>query len=296
MHNLPAPLLAALEEDFDCRLPLLKQQTGGGDGTVKLLVGLADAADVETVVIPREERRTLCLSSQAGCAMGCRFCATAALGLKRNLEAGEMVAQVLMGRQAALPLPLTGYVFMGMGEPLANYDRLLRALAIMTAKWGLGISARRITVSTVGLVPQLERLAAETSVNIAVSLTAVRDDLRGRLMPINGRYPLCELMAACRRLELPKRKRITFEYVMLKGVNDSPADADGLVSLMRGLRVKVNLIPFNPFDGCEFSRSGDADVAAFQDRLLRADIHASIRASRGSDIQAACGQLAAGAA
>ncbi len=293
MHNLPADFRSALAEDFDCSLPLLRGRSDSRDGTVKMLVELGDARVVESVVIPREERLTLCISSQVGCALDCAFCATGRLGLARNLEPFEIIAQVMIGREAARPQPLSNYVFMGMGEPLANYDRLMRALEIMTARWGLGISPRRITVSTAGLVPQLERLAKESSVNIAVSLSAARDELRDRLLPINKRYPLSELIAACRRLELPRRKRVSFEYTMLDGVNDAQRDVHELVELFKGLRVKLNLIPFNSFEGCGFRCSPPDRVEAFQQRLLAAGIHTTVRKSRGRDIAAACGQLAA---
>jgi len=292
MTNLPAAFRAALAEDFDCSLPQLAHVSVSSDTTRKLLVGLHDGKVVESVLIPREERLTLCISSQVGCALDCQFCATARLGLLRNLEPAEIVAQVLHARVLATPEPLTNYVFMGMGEPLANYDRLLRAIEIMTARWGLGISPRRITVSTAGLVPQLERLAADTAVNIAVSLTAARDELRDELMPINRRYPLERLMGACRRLNLPRRKRVTLEYVMLRDVNDSQRDAQDLVRLVHGIPVKVNLIPFNPFPGSRYERPTDESVDAFQRRLLASGVHATVRKSRGRDIEAACGQLA----
>jgi 23S rRNA (adenine2503-C2)-methyltransferase len=293
MHNLPTLLREALLQDFDCSFPTVARRRDSVDGTTKLLIGLGDAKVVESVIIPRDERITLCISSQVGCALDCQFCATATLGLQRNLEPGEIVGQVLRAREAAAPNILTNYVFMGMGEPLANYDRLIRALTILTARWGLGISPRRITVSTVGLVPQMERLLSETSVHIAVSLTAARDELRDRLMPVNFSYPLAELIGACKRLDLPRRKRITFEYVMLDAVNDTLRDAEDLIRLLHGVRAKVNLIPFNPFPGARFGRSSDDRIEAFRERLLAAAIHATVRTSRGRDIQAACGQLAA---
>jgi 23S rRNA (adenine2503-C2)-methyltransferase len=293
MGNLPAAVREALLEDFDCSFPEIAHRSDSIDGTVKLLVGLADAKVVESVIIPRDEHITLCISSQVGCALDCQFCATATLGLKRNLDPAEIVGQVMRAREAAAPNILTNYVFMGMGEPLSNYDRLLRALTIMTSRWGLGISPRRITVSTVGLVPQMERLVRETSVHIAVSLTAARDELRDQLMPINKRYPLAELIGACKRLELPRRKRVTFEYVMLDAVNDTLRDAEDLIRLLHGVRAKVNLIPFNPYPGARYDRSTDEHIEAFRDRLLKSGVHATVRTSRGRDIQAACGQLAA---
>jgi 23S rRNA (adenine2503-C2)-methyltransferase len=295
MGNLPEGFRAALGQDFDCSIPGIARRRDSSDGTTKLLIGLDDNAVIESVLIPRDDRTTLCISSQVGCALDCRFCATATLGLSRNLEPFEIVCQVMHAREVAAPELLTNYVFMGMGEPLANYDRLLRSIEIMTARWGLGISPRRITVSTVGLVPQLERLARESSVMIAVSLTAARDELRDRLMPVNLRYPLAELIGACKRLDLPRRKRITFEYVMLDGVNDSMRDAEELIRLLHEVPAKVNLIPFNPFEGNPFGRPPDDRVEAFQARLLSGGLHATVRISRGRDIEAACGQLAAGA-
>jgi 23S rRNA (adenine2503-C2)-methyltransferase len=295
MRNLPEAVRTALQEDFNCSSPRVVKESRSVDGTVKLLIGLEDDRVVESVLIPRDERLTLCISSQVGCALDCQFCATATLGLLRNLDPSEIVTQVLFARAVAQPQPLTNFVFMGMGEPLANYDRLVRAIEIMTARWGLGISPRRITVSTVGLVPQLERLVRDTNVHIAVSLNAARDELRDKLMPVNRRWPLGELMGACKRLDLPRRKRVTFEYVLLDGVNDTARDADDIIRLCRGIAVKINLIPFNPFPGAAFRRPPDERVEAFQQRLLDAGVHATIRKSRGRDIEAACGQLAAAA-
>jgi 23S rRNA (adenine2503-C2)-methyltransferase len=293
MHNVPAAVRQALDEDFDTSRPAQALLQESDDGTKKLLVGLADERVVESVVIPRDDRRTLCISSQVGCALECAYCATARLGLLRNLEPFEIVGQVMMGREIAKPEPLTNYVFMGMGEPLANYDRLVRTLEIMTAPWGLGISPRRITVSTVGLVPQLERLVRDTDVHIAISLGSALNEVRDTLMPINRRYPLEELVAACHRLDLPRRKRITFEYTLLAGVNDDLAAADAIVKRLRGLPVKLNLIPFNEWEGSSFRRPDDETVLRFQERVLASGIHTTVRASRGRDIQAACGQLAA---
>ncbi|HYC57157.1 MAG TPA: 23S rRNA (adenine(2503)-C(2))-methyltransferase RlmN [Candidatus Binatia bacterium] len=293
MHNLPAAVREALEEDFDTGIPEQALLQHSCDDTRKMLVGLADARVVESVLIPREDRITLCISSQVGCALDCAFCATARLGLVRNLEPYEIVCQVMMARQIADPHPLTNYVFMGMGEPLANYDRLVRAIEIMTARWGLGISPRRITVSTAGLVPQMERLVADTDVHIAISLGSARNEIRDELMPINRRYPLETLIGACKRLGLPRRKRITFEYTLLEGVNDAVEDADAIVRLLRGVAVKVNLIPFNEFEGSGFRCPSEQTVSAFQERLLDAGIHTTVRVSRGRDIAAACGQLAA---
>ena len=225
--------------------------------------------------------------------MGCEFCATARLGLIRNLRPAEIVGQVRAGMAAAAPRTLTNIVLMGMGEPLANYDAVRTALDVLSADWGYGISPRRITVSTVGLVPAIARLIADTRVHLAVSLSATTDEQRDRLMPINRRYPLDALLRACRELPLPRRKRITFEYVMLDGVNDADADARRLVRLLHGLRAKVNLIPFNPFPDSGFAPSPRARLARFQTILREHGLGATVRESRGQDIQAACGQLAA---
>jgi len=291
MSNLPADFREYLKQYFKL-LPLTVATVDRSiDGTTKLLLSLADASEIESVIIPTPGRATLCISSQAGCAMNCAFCATAKMGLERNLTCTEIIGEVIAAsRRLEEGRQLTNYVFMGMGEPLANYPRLLRALTIMTSPWGMGISPRRITVSTVGLVPMIEKLMAETSVHLAVSLTATTNELRDRLAPVNRRYPLEQLFEACRRLDLGRR-RITFEYVMLAGVNDSPADAARLVKLMAPLRAKVNLIFFNPFTGSEFRPSSREAVERFQAVLLKGNLTATIRESRGGDIAAACGQL-----
>jgi 23S rRNA (adenine2503-C2)-methyltransferase len=291
MANLPFPFRQDLKLYFNLSPVPVAAVKRSVDGTVKLLLRLTDGREIESVIIPTPERTTLCISSQAGCAMKCAFCATARMGLERNLSAGEMVAQVITAsRYLEAGQHLTNYVFMGMGEPLGNYPRLLRALTIMTAPWGMGISPRRITVSTVGLVPMIEKLMADTQVHLAVSLTATTNELRNRLAPINRRYPLEQLLECCRRLDLGRR-RITFEYVMLAGVNDSPADAARLAKLMAPLRAKVNLLLFNPFPGAEFTPSSRQAVERFQAHLSKANLTATIRESRGQDIAAACGQL-----
>ena len=291
MSNLPLAFREYLKQYFKLAPLDVAAVDRSTDGTAKLLLRLADAREVESVIIPTLDRATLCISSQAGCAMNCAFCATAKMGLERNLTCAEIVGEVIAAsRYLEEGRQLTNYVFMGMGEPLANYPRLVRALTIMTAPWGMGISPRRITVSTVGLVPMIEKLMTETSVHLAVSLTATTNELRDRLAPINQRYPLEQLMEACRRLDLGRR-RITFEYVMLAGVNDSAADAARLVKLMAPLRAKVNLIFFNPFPGSGFMPSSREAVERFQAILLKGNLTATIRESRGRDIAAACGQL-----
>ena len=294
MTDVGRPLRSALQDAFT--LPRLRpsEVARAADGTRKLLFSLESGRAIESVLIPDPPRLTACLSSQAGCAMGCGFCATARLGLQRNLTAVEIAGQLMAARrELAADERVTNVVFMGMGEPLHNYDALVEAIEILTADWGLGLSSRRVTVSTVGLLPQLEQLVRDTSVSIAVSLTATTDTLRNRLMPVNRRYPLAALMATCRSLPIAQRRRITFEYVLLAGINDSPADASRLVKLLHGIRAKINLIPFNPFPDSGFAPPAPAVVRDFQQRLLSAGVNASVRATRGRDIAAACGQLAA---
>ena len=292
MREVPERLRQYLKQHFTMGRLVVSRVARAADGTRKLLLRLGDDAEIESVIIPMDGRTTLCLSSQAGCAMACQFCATARMGLHRNLAANEILGQIIAAKpECADAERLTNYVFMGMGEPLANYSRLSRALTIMTADWGLAISPRRITVSTVGLVPMMERLLGDFPVNLAVSLHATSDQLRDRLAPINRRYPLAELLDACRRLPLNRRSRITFEYVMLSGVNDSSEDARRLLRMLVPLKSKVNLIFFNPFSGVPFQPSPRAQVEDFQAILLQGNLTATIRESRGQDIEAACGQL-----
>jgi 23S rRNA (adenine2503-C2)-methyltransferase len=306
MANLPKLLRRRLAEEFDVGRLEPATVARASDGTRKLLFQLPAGSEparapaaIESVLIPQVERPegardrlTLCISSQAGCGMGCGFCATARMGLVRNLGTAEIVGQVRAGQALAAPERLTNVVLMGMGEPLANYDAVLAALEILTAEWGYAISPRRITVSTVGLAPAIPRFIAETRVNLAVSLHAPTDRQRERLVPVNRRYPLAALLAACREVPLPRRKRITFEYVMLAGENDADGDARALVRLLHGLRAKVNLIHFNPFPDAGFIPSPPGRVQRFQAILRQHGLSATIRESRGRDIQAACGQLA----
>ncbi len=293
MSDVPHGLRAELAAHFSIPLLVPTRVARSNDDTRKLLFDLDGRIGIEAVIIPDPPRLTLCISSQAGCGMACAFCATARLGLLRNLSAAEIVGQVLAAQRLLRANErITNVVFMGMGEPLANYAAVVHAIEILTAEWGVGLSARRITVSTVGLLPAMRRLVHETTVNLAVSLTGTTDAQRERLMPINRRYPLEALMAACRSLPIPQRRRITFEYVMLAGVNDSLEDAQRLVRLLHGIRAKVNLIPFNPFPNAGFAGSSATTLRQFQEQLLAGGVHATIRHSRGSDIQAACGQLA----
>ncbi len=283
--------------EFGSRLHALQllESLQSADGTVKYLFGLHDGLRIETVMIPDLPRTTLCISSQVGCAMGCRFCVTGSLGFKRNLSTAEIVDQVCRV-QSLLPAKqrITNLVFMGMGEPLANYEAVLGAIKILTDPSGPDFSHRRITLSTVGLVPQLERLGKESPINLAVSLHAPDDELRSSLMPVNRTHSLEALLAACKSYPLPPRKRITFEYLLLGGLNDQPHHARQLVKLLTGIRAKVNLIPLNPHPGCEFGRPREGQVLQFQEIVQKAGYTAIIRQSRGADIGAACGQLAAG--
>jgi 23S rRNA (adenine2503-C2)-methyltransferase len=271
------------------------QEERSADGTRKFLFGLEDAHTIESVLIPDEDRLTLCISSQVGCAQACRFCLTGKSGFTRNLKAYEISDQVLeISRilRSEGGRGITNIVLMGMGEPLANFDEVIRALKIITWGRGLGFSPRRVTLSTDGLVPEIERLGKSgVRVNLAISLNATTDEVRNRIMPVNRRYPIQELVAACKRFPLEPRRRITFEYVMLKDVNDTQDDALRLAKLLKGIKCKVNLIPFNPFPGSEFGRPDDAAVRRFQKILLDHQYTAPVRESRGRDISAACGQL-----
>jgi 23S rRNA (adenine2503-C2)-methyltransferase len=275
-------------------LQLVDQQQAA-DGVRKLLLALEDGHRIEAVLIPEANHATLCLSSQVGCAQGCRFCLTAQRGFVRNLTAGEIVNQILAARALLPPgLPLTNLVFMGMGEPLANFPAVARALKIIMAPWGLNFSPRRITVSTVGLAPLIPRLGQEVKFNLTISLNAPEDTLRSQLMPVNRRYPLETLLQACRDFPLPRHRRITFAYVLLKDVNDSPAQARQLAKLLRGLGVKINLIPFNPHARLPFAPPPEKRILEFQEILREKNYAVFIRESRGQDIAAACGHLVGG--
>ncbi len=299
MTNLSKVDRAILEEHCLIHRPRIAQNLQSRDGTRKWLLGMSDGKEIEAVHIPEEDRGTLCVSSQVGCTLTCRFCHTGTQPLVRNLGPGEILAQILQARDDLEDWPstkldrrLTNIVLMGMGEPLYNYDNLAHALRITMASDGIAISKRRITLSTSGVVPMIRRAGAELGVNLAISLHAVTDELRSEIMPINRKYPLAELMAALRDYPtLSNARRITFEYVMLDGINDSAADARGLVKLIRGIPAKINLIPFNPWPGAPYQRSSDKAIARFADIMLKAGYPSPIRATRGEDIMAACGQL-----
>ena len=259
------------------------------DGTRKFLFRLADGESVETVLIPMDEgRATLCVSTQVGCALQCAFCLTGTFGLTRNLTAAEIVNQVCAVRQR---FPVDNLVLMGMGEPLHNLDNVVRALEILYAEPGFNYSPRKVTLSTAGLVPEMLELGRRIRVNLAVSLNATTDAVRDRLMPINRRYPLAELIRACREFPLAPRQRITFEYILIRGINDTPEDARRLVGLLHGVKAKVNLIPYNEHPGSDLQAPTAIAVETFQRQLLNRGIVAIRRASKGQDISAACGQL-----
>jgi 23S rRNA (adenine2503-C2)-methyltransferase len=308
MSDLARSLRGKLAGAAEVRAPALLSEQASADGTIKWLFDVGRGNAVETVFIPEEDRGTLCISSQAGCAVGCRFCATGHQGFSRNLEVAEIVGQLWFaeGRLRRLlglaegERAVSNVVMMGMGEPLQNYAALLPALRVMLDDHGYGLSRRRVTVSTSGVVPMIERLREDCPVALAVSLHAPNDGLRSALVPLNRKYPLAELMQACAGyLQAAPRDFITLEYCMLDEVNDTPELARQLVRLVRGqeagipaLRCKLNLIPFNPFPDSGLQRSGAARVAAFAEVLREAGIVTTVRKTRGDDIAAACGQLA----
>ena len=294
MTDLPREFRARLAETHAIALPDVERETPSQDGSRKLVFRLDDERRVSAVLMPDDGRTTLCLSTQVGCGFGCAFCLTGTMGLDRNLTAGEILGQLIVANGLLDgDARVTHVVFMGMGEPLANYANLVTSLRILTdARLGLGYSPRRLTVSTVGLVSGIDRLGRENlKVNLAISLHGASDDVRGRLMPVNRSWNLDALMAAVRRYPLAPRQRIFFEYVMLEDVNDSPEEARQLTRLLRGIRAKVNLIPFNDWEGSGFRRPPLARILAFQAILLDAGITTTVRWSKGEDIGAACGQL-----
>jgi 23S rRNA (adenine2503-C2)-methyltransferase len=258
------------------------------DGTRKYLFRLSDGYAVESVLIPEEDRSTLCISSQVGCAMACEFCLTGTFRLTRNLTTAEIVNQLCAVRRET---EFRNIVFMGMGEPLANLDNVVRALRLITDPDGMQFSTRRVTVSTAGLVPELDMLGKAVAVNLAVSLNATTDEVRNRLMPINRKYPIRELLDACRRFPLPARRMITFEYVLIGGINDTLEDAKRLIRLISNIPSKVNLIPFNEHEGCSLRKPDQDAIDRFHRFLLDKHVTVITRASRGDDISAACGQL-----
>jgi len=286
--------LAAVAE---IRAPEVVLSQRSGDGTRKWLLRLESGQAIEMVFIPEPGRGTLCISSQVGCTMDCTFCSTAQQGFNRNLDTAEIVGQVWLANRELGYSPdgdrvITNVVFMGMGEPLANYRNVVPAAEIMMDDLGLDLSRRRVTVSTSGLVPQMIRIADETNVALAVSLHAPNDELRSELVPINRKHPIADLLDACwHYVEKQNARSVTFEYVMLDGINDRPDHARQLAALLRGRPAKVNLIPFNPFPGTRYRRSGEEAIVRFRDLLMKGGVIATIRRTRGDDIDAACGQL-----
>ena len=272
-----------------------KQSHSSPDGTIKLAFSCQDAAAIETVYIPSEGRNTLCISSQVGCAMGCTFCWTAKMGLRRNLSCGEIVDQVVQTRQRLSQQNghIGNIVFMGMGEPLHNYDNVVRAVEILTDQKGLDFSKRKVTISTSGLIPAIEKLGQDVDVQLAISLNATTDAQRSSIMPVNDRWNIQTLMDTLRAYPLEKRERITFEYVLIQGLNDSMEDAQRLVDLMRGMRAKVNLIPFNPHPHTPFLPPSEAQIDRFKQHLIDRHISCFRRKTRGQEEMAACGQLGA---
>lgn len=296
MTDLSKDLRETLAARTSFTWPQIAEIERSQDGTFKYGFKLQDDSYIEAVLIPEEGRNTLCVSSQVGCAMACSFCLTGTIGFKRNLMPGEIVGQVIGVRNWLLDYNssegLNNLVFMGMGEPLANIDNLLIALDILTEQRGLDFSERRVTVSTCGLVPKIIELGQKSKVNLAVSLHSVDDSIRSRIMPINKKYPVADLLEACRNFPMPKRKRIMFEYILIKDLNDSEADAQLLAQKLKGIPCKINLLPYNESADLPFKRSSDDRIDLFQKTLWKAGYTVLVRSSRGADISAACGQLA----
>lgn len=298
MSNLGKGLREKLDTLAEIRPPEVVSEHRSHDGTIKWVLRLDNLNCIETVFIPEADRGTLCVSSQVGCALDCSFCSTAQQGFNRNLSVGEIIGQLWVANQSLGCLPreqrqITNVVMMGMGEPLSNFDNVVKAMSLMLDDEAYGLSKRRVTLSTSGVVPAMDRLKQAIDVSLAVSLHATNDSLRDKLVPINRKYPLAELMAACKRyLAGDARRRITFEYVMLDGVNDSDAEARALVRLLRDIPSKVNLIPFNPFPNTVYRCSTPERIDAFRDILVRQGMTTITRKTRGNDIEAACGQLA----
>src|SRR4249919_2748781 len=308
MTNIAKEFRAELDSSFTLARPEIVAEQVSSDGTRKWLLRLNDGKEVETVYIPEEDRGTLCISSQVGCTLNCSFCHTGTQRLVRNLTPAEIVGQIMVARDRLGDWPgavaddprgipdtdrkITNVVLMGMGEPLYNFDHVRDAMAIAADGEGLSVSKRRITLSTSGVVPEIPRWGAEAGTMLAISLHAVRDELRDKLVPINKKYPIAELMAACRTYPgLSNTRRITFEYVMLKDVNDSLADAKALVRLLKGIPAKINLIPFNPWPGTKYECSDWDRIEKFSEVVFAAGYASPVRTPRGRDILAACGQL-----
>lgn len=299
MNNLSKPLRQLLQDHASLQLPEIIYEREAADGTCKWLLRLDDGNAIETVFIPERERGTLCVSSQVGCSLNCSFCSTGKQGFNRHLTTAEIIAQVWIAVRRLKPVnkelkhPVTNVVMMGMGEPLLNYAAVLPALNLMLDDQAYGLSKYRVTLSTAGVVPAMLRLKQDSPVALAVSLHAPNDELRDQLVPLNKKYPLKELIPVCRDYFAGSlKRRVTFEYVMLDGVNDQPQHAEQLIRLLRDVPCKINLIPFNPFPGNRYQRSAPAVIESFQLRLMNAGYNTRVRRTRGEDIDAACGQLA----
>ncbi len=299
MTNLSKALRDKLKQHAEVRAPEIATEQYSNDGTIKWALRLDSGNCIESVFIPEADRATLCISSQVGCALECSFCSTAQQGFNRNLSVGEIIGQLWVANRAlnVTPRPdqrvISNVVLMGMGEPLLNFDNVVKAMSLMMDDDSYGLSKRRVTLSTSGVIPAMDRLKEVSDVSLAVSLHAPNDELRNQLVPLNRKYPIKELLAACRRYVIDgPRRRVTFEYVMLDGVNDSLEQARALVRLLRDVPAKVNLIPFNPFPGTGYRTSSWARINAFRDILMEAGLMTMTRKTRGDDIDAACGQLA----
>jgi len=294
MSDIPAALRQRLKKEFALQALSLKDAQRSADGTEKFLFGLADDNFIEAVSIPSKERVTGCISSQVGCKFACSFCSSGQIGFKRNLTAGEIVEEAWYLKYRSVSKQLTHLVFMGIGEPFDNYDNVLKAIRIINAKYGMNIGARRITVSTSGLIPQIQRLAAEElQIELSVSLHAADDKTRSRLMPVNKRYPLKDLIAACRAYNAATGRQVTFEYILLAGINSSLADAGKLGTILQGFDCKVNLIPANEQGIPGLAAPDKGEGSLFKDALMKSGVHVTVRKARGQDIEAACGQLRA---
>lgn len=298
MTNLSKSLRTRLSEIAHITPPRVIREQVSNDGTVKWLMGFGGSNAIETVFIPEPNRGTLCISSQVGCALNCTFCATGAQGFNRNLSTGEIIGQVwqaarALGHERNGMRRITNVVFMGMGEPLVNFDAVAPAIALLRADLGFGLASKRVTVSTAGMVPAIDQLRETIDCALAVSLHAPEDELREQLVPLNRKYPIAELMASCQRYVADKRKRtVTFEYTLIDGVNDHPDHARKLVKLLRRVPSKLNLIPFNPFPGTDYRCASPERISEFQQIVMDGGLIATVRKTRGDDIDAACGQLA----
>jgi 23S rRNA (adenine2503-C2)-methyltransferase len=298
MTNLSKVLRQKLTESAGIALPEVLHEHISKDGTRKWIIKLSCGNSIETVYIPEDDRGTLCVSSQVGCALACTFCSTAQQGFNRNLTAAEIIGQLWLANEALGKDPkgkrvVTNVVMMGMGEPLANYDNVVAAMKLMRDDLAYGISWRRLTLSTSGMVPMIDKLREDCHVSLAISLHAANDKLRSEIIPLNDKYPIKVLLEACKRyVEGHQKRHITIEYVMLDGINDSLKDADDLIGILKGLPTKINLIPFNPFPGTDYTCSSRNKIVKFQKYLMDKGLVATVRKTRGDDIVAACGQLA----